>query len=108
VAGGYSGTTEPNWRGVADRSSWLSSGISIGNVGSTFITVSDHEVSWVDDGLETDLWDMEQVYSDVWMKKAQKALQIPNVTRAGNSYETNTIYRNCVDMSNRYGGKFIK
>jgi hypothetical protein len=108
VTGGVSGTEEPDWTPIADRASAVINGSYVGNVGSGQIAVYDNGVRWVDNGPETDHWDIGQAISDAWLKKAQKAADIPTFSRGGNTYDTNAIYRNCIDQSNRYGGAFIK
>ncbi len=107
VATGTSGTEEPDWLPVADRASALNGGVVIGNIGSAAVIVSDGTVAWVDAGEETDLWYMDQVFSDVWMLKGSKVADMQNVSSGGNTYEFNNIYRNCMDQAARYGGKFI-
>jgi hypothetical protein len=108
VTSGASGAEEPDWQIVADRSSRVLGGTIVGNTGSARIVVSDGDTGWVDAGPETDFWDMEQTFYDIWMLKASLVADLPNSNRSGNNYEFNRIYQNCIDQANRYGGKFIK
>jgi hypothetical protein len=95
VGHGTSGEEEPDWDGL----------IIGGTPGRSLL--GDGDVLWVEDGLETDLWDIDEAAREAWQAKAGKASDQISVNRGGNNYDLNAIYTHCIEMADRFGGKFI-
>lgn len=111
VRSGTSGDTdedEPVW---ADFEGWITGatlGLVTGNLGSSVACISDGDVQWVDDGVECDLWNIDDAAHDAWMVKSTRASDIHNIIRGGNSYDFEAVYRHCREMANSFGGAFIR
>lgn len=108
VTPGTSDTTEPDWTKFVTSVRAILNGFDIGNDASRSTVLQDGDVRWVDDGYETDLWNLEELAHDTWMAKASKASEFIRLNRGGNDYDWEAIYRHCIDMAGRFGGAFIK
>lgn len=108
VSAGTSATDEPCWSDFVRNVRAIIGGIDLGVDGVGSMVLSDGDVGWVDDGVETDLWDLEELASAAWLAKAAKASELVRLNRGGNDYDWEAIYRHCVDMAGRFGGAFIK
>lgn len=107
VAPGTSGVTEPDWTWFIQGVRLIFAGADLGNNSSRSTTLHDEGALWVDDGSETDLWDLEDLANAAWLAKAGKAAELMRLNRGGNDYDLDAIFRHCVDMAGRFGGAFI-
>lgn len=108
VTPGESDTEEPDWSTYRNNIRSVVSGVSLGPDGGGSMVLQDGDARWVDDGVETDLWDLEELAHDAWLAKAAKASEFVRLNRGGNDYDWEAIYRHCIDLASRFGGAFIK
>lgn len=108
VGSGTSGADEPTWSDVQGWTHSTNVGAFLGNEGSQTVVLFDGDAQWIDDGPETDLWNLDDACYDAWMQKAGKALDVVTMNRGGNNYNLGDIHQRCVNMAARFGGVFIK
>lgn len=108
VRTGVSDADEPEWGDLATYASATDGGIALGDIGGGRITKQDDECAWVDDGVECDLWNIDDAVHDAWKVKAGRCSDLHNIIRGGNSYDFERIFDHCNTMANKYGGAFIK
>ena len=108
ITPGIADTQEPDWSNFIGNVHNIISGVDLGNDGSRALVLQDGDARWVDDGAETDLWNLEELAHAAWMAKASKASEFIRLNRGGNDYDWEAIYRHCIDMAGRFGGAFIK
>lgn len=108
VTPGVTDTEEPDWSTFQNNIRSIVQGMNLGPDGGGSMVLQDGDVRWVDDGVMTDLWNLEDLAHDAWLAKAAKASEMVRLNRGGNDYDWEAIYRHCVDMAGRFGGAFIK
>lgn len=100
IKAGTSGVSnaEPIWSNV----NAISPAVLFDNLPVVGPIIGDNDIFWQDDGPERDCWDMEAAAQAGWQLKAQKRAGTFDMTRGGNNYQLDQVYRHCMDMANQF------
>jgi hypothetical protein len=107
VAGTSDPAQEPDWEDVSAMQNDSYYGLNMGDVGASRMLIPDFTCAWILVGAEESLWDFEEAAHQGWMEKAGRCASFFNVTRGGNNYQFETVYKACLEMANKFGGVYI-